>query len=434
MEKEIAELAQDSIFILDKNFTVRYLNDCAAGHFGSPKDTLIGKNINELFPLHIYETQKKALQKVLEEDKPLTFVNRIEFPDKALWLDTKLVPLKDENGEVSAVLGISRDITGYKETQDLIVHAKHEWERAVDAIDDLVAVVDHEYHILRVNKAMARHLGVPVQKAVGLICYNYLHKLGEPPQYCPLHHQKKKGMKEGGLNFRMENVDGDNFVSVSPLHDHEGRLTGYVCVTRPAQQTETEKSCLKNKNGLKSLMKKAHYIIFMQDKEGKYAFFDAMPKCGLETEDFIGKTPFDFFEPAAAAAMLELIKQVAASGHEINQYKQIEDATFFEQISPVRNAVGEVTTVTTILRKFGLPPPDKKESAAQGFSVYNLTRRECEILRLIAAGYTSGQIADKLFISKTTVETHRARIMKKCNLHKTAQLVKLAINLGLYHQ
>jgi len=60
-----------------------------------------------------------------------------------------------------------------------------------------------------------------------------------------------------------------------------------------------------------------------------------------------------------------------------------------------------------------------------------LTPREKEILHLIAEGLTSKQIAQKLFISVKTVETHRARIMEKLGCKNIAALVKTAIRLGL---
>ncbi len=59
-----------------------------------------------------------------------------------------------------------------------------------------------------------------------------------------------------------------------------------------------------------------------------------------------------------------------------------------------------------------------------------LTTREREITKLIAEGKTSQEVADLLFISSRTVQHHRANIMKKLNLKKTASLVKYAIQKG----
>lgn len=59
-----------------------------------------------------------------------------------------------------------------------------------------------------------------------------------------------------------------------------------------------------------------------------------------------------------------------------------------------------------------------------------LTNREKEILKLIAEGRTSKEIAELLFISIFTVNNHRANIIKKLKMKKTADLVKYAIHEG----
>ncbi len=56
-----------------------------------------------------------------------------------------------------------------------------------------------------------------------------------------------------------------------------------------------------------------------------------------------------------------------------------------------------------------------------------LSSREKDILKLIGEGYSIRDIAEYLFISRRTAETHRYNIMKKLNLHKTSELIKFAI-------
>lgn len=60
-----------------------------------------------------------------------------------------------------------------------------------------------------------------------------------------------------------------------------------------------------------------------------------------------------------------------------------------------------------------------------------LGAREREVLQLLAEGSTSGQIASRLHVSTSTVETHRRNIMKKLDLHSVAELTKYAIREGL---
>ena len=57
----------------------------------------------------------------------------------------------------------------------------------------------------------------------------------------------------------------------------------------------------------------------------------------------------------------------------------------------------------------------------------DLTKREFEVLRLVAAGKTNKELAEGLFISTKTVETHKTHIMEKLGLKNTTELVKYAI-------
>lgn len=61
----------------------------------------------------------------------------------------------------------------------------------------------------------------------------------------------------------------------------------------------------------------------------------------------------------------------------------------------------------------------------------SLTVREHEVLRLIAQGLKNREIADTLSIAIKTVETHRAKIMQKLDLHNSAELAAYAIRRGL---
>ena len=84
------------------------------------------------------------------------------------------------------------------------------------------------------------------------------------------------------------------------------------------------------------------------------------------------------------------------------------------------------TQVVETLKK--LPGKETKiNDAAYG----TLTAREQEILRLLAEGLSSREIAQKLFISPKTVENHRTNIMNKLGLHSSIELVRYAAKLGL---
>ena len=79
----------------------------------------------------------------------------------------------------------------------------------------------------------------------------------------------------------------------------------------------------------------------------------------------------------------------------------------------------------TMLEKLLAVTPEPAPQLLSG-----LTAREQEILRLVADGLTTAQIAEKLFTSPRTVESHRQNIMEKTGAKNNAALVKAAVSQG----
>lgn len=71
------------------------------------------------------------------------------------------------------------------------------------------------------------------------------------------------------------------------------------------------------------------------------------------------------------------------------------------------------------------------EVGEENDSYGKLTDRERDVLKLVGEGYTSREIAERLFISINTVERHRTNIMNKLGMHNKAELIRLAIRKGL---
>ena len=95
------------------------------------------------------------------------------------------------------------------------------------------------------------------------------------------------------------------------------------------------------------------------------------------------------------------------------------------------NAIGRILGDGTYFSQDILPiilnlfQREKKETLKN-----TLTQREKEVLELIVQEYTSKEIAEKLFISKQTVDTHRLNIMQKTNCKTLVGLIKYAIQSG----
>jgi two-component system response regulator NreC len=103
----------------------------------------------------------------------------------------------------------------------------------------------------------------------------------------------------------------------------------------------------------------------------------------------------------------------------------LKEAADEELVNAVRLAAnGQTYMQPSLGARLAAEPEDSKQPG-------DLTERELEVLRLIAFGHTNSEIAEQLFLSVRTVESHRAHIQQKLGLTTRAELVRYALDAGL---
>jgi PAS domain S-box-containing protein len=425
--------SDDIIFVVNGAFCIEYLNSCALRTMGGNMREIKGMSFEDFLPAGNHEFLAKNFTDVFKSGKPVSFENNLVLPDRKITLDVRLCPVRSGSRSVQGVLGIARDITERKDLENLIARSRREWIRAVDGMSHSLAVVGPGYRIERINQAMALRLKSTVHDAIGLICYEQFHGTQGPPRFCPL----LNGMGDGEYTSEvMEQHLGDACMSnISSIRDGHGKTVGCVYIAR--EISEVERFMKSRKSGeayMRMLLKSCEYSVYVQNTDGKYVYFNTMPG-DLVPAGLIGNSPFEFFDPEIALKIVGRVKEVAVHGkelaHEIDYASGEEVLGFFDRVSPVKDAMGRVKAVLTVSVKAAEFRRIEVQGQVPRTASKNLSEREREVLSLISRGLTSTQIAAGLSISKKTVETHRARIMKKLDLHKISALVRYAAKAGL---
>jgi DNA-binding NarL/FixJ family response regulator len=91
------------------------------------------------------------------------------------------------------------------------------------------------------------------------------------------------------------------------------------------------------------------------------------------------------------------------------------------------NALLGPTVTQRLLERFAVEPPAEEADGA----VAKLTEREREILRLLASGLSNAELAQRLFLSETTVKTHVSSVLRKLGVRDRVQAVIAAYDAGL---
>jgi PAS domain S-box-containing protein len=134
------------------------------------------------------------------------------------------------------------DITVRKEAEGALLRAKEEWERTFNALPDLIAILDQDHHIIRVNRAMAETLKKAPEELAGRKCHECMHGSSAPPPFCP-HSQLLGDGREH--TAEVHERDRDFLVTASPLTDSQGRLIGSVHVARDITERKTAEEALR---------------------------------------------------------------------------------------------------------------------------------------------------------------------------------------------
>jgi two-component system response regulator NreC len=106
----------------------------------------------------------------------------------------------------------------------------------------------------------------------------------------------------------------------------------------------------------------------------------------------------------------------------------LKEAADEEVVSAVREIAGGARYVHPALGARMVAAEAQERAAAESDP---LSEREREVLRLLALGHTNQEIAEQLYISVRTAESHRAHIMQKLRLSTRAELVRYALSHGL---
>ena len=165
--RTLAEAAHDMIFIIDSEDKVQYANSFAAQSLGYSPEDIIGTPRETLFPADTTSRQKSFLQKVFKNGEPLYSESETRFKNHKLWIGTMLVPIKDEGGEVNSVLGISRDITETKKTEEAIKKSEEKYRMLIENIQDGVFIIQ-DAKIKFLNEAFAKIIGYTAEELVGI--------------------------------------------------------------------------------------------------------------------------------------------------------------------------------------------------------------------------------------------------------------------------
>ena len=116
----LAEATRDEIFIVNRQGIVEYVNKTASKRFGKSPEKLAGRPLTELFPPAFLEHAVKNLEQAFISGKEIYAESPLVSKNKTKWLGTWLIPLHSGSEDSMSIMGVSRDITRQKQTEETL--------------------------------------------------------------------------------------------------------------------------------------------------------------------------------------------------------------------------------------------------------------------------------------------------------------------------
>lgn len=122
--------------------------------------------------------------------------------------------------------------------------------------------------------------------------------------------------------------------------------------------------------------------------------------------------------------------ELGAQGYILKKISREELIHAIRMIASGKNYISAEITLN-LLKKNSGSPESSNGIAKEEAELIELSKRELEVLKWITEGLTNAEIAEKLFTSKRTIDSHRQRIIEKTQVKNTAALVKYAVSRGI---
>ena len=271
-------------------------NDGAEHLYGYTAGEAIGKSISLVMP----ESRASEMTTLLEKVRNGELVERYETEritkdGRIIQVSLSISPIKNEDDIVIGASTSAHDITVQKEMQDQILRSKNEWELTFDAVPDMIAIIDRNHRIVRINQSMARRLNLTPEEAVGRACYRLVHNLPGPLEICP-HSKLLIDGNSHSAEIHEDILNGDFELTVSPLHNTAGEVTGSVHILHDITAFRKAQGVLEDRERfLNRLLETITSPIFYEDKNGVFLGCNSSFEkyLGIRKDQIVGKTVHD---------------------------------------------------------------------------------------------------------------------------------------------
>jgi PAS domain S-box-containing protein len=236
----ILSLVERAIIVTDVQGLITFMNPFAESLYGWKASEAVGRNVLEVTVPDVSRDQAAQIMSALGEGKSwsgeFTVQRRDGTPFVAAVTDT---PVRDQQGRLSAIIGVSRDVTGAKRTEEALRKSEARFRALADEAPVGIFEIDAEGRTVYLNQVGQRIVGVPKEEALGTAWHDSIHPEDRERFFREWHGAMAAG-RIFSSEYRFRSRNGQSILAqgyATALRDPGGRITGYIGVVIDTTET-----------------------------------------------------------------------------------------------------------------------------------------------------------------------------------------------------
>ena len=165
--RALAESTRDIIYIVDRQGTLLYANQAASQRTGISAGEIVGKRQADLFPSEMAQAHVEKIGRVIATGEVLEEDELFHFGPEEVWLRVHLLPLRDEAGQITSVMGVCHNITERKRAEEMLRESEERYRHLAEAIPHPVWRSDAEGKQIDCNRRWQEYTGQTPEEAQG---------------------------------------------------------------------------------------------------------------------------------------------------------------------------------------------------------------------------------------------------------------------------
>jgi len=170
--------------------------------------------------------------------QPFEIEHRIIVNLQLKWVRNKVGVEFDPTGRAIGITGIFWDITGHKKATQQIKTAEEKWRRTFDSVDDIIAILEPDLTVRKLNQAAINLLDKPKTELIGNKCYELFRNGEKPCPGCPILKTITDG-EHRSIEITHKNLNKTFLVSAAPMYDNSGQVTDIAHFARDITEQKT---------------------------------------------------------------------------------------------------------------------------------------------------------------------------------------------------